>query len=1502
MFIICICFALLQKTGLALEKSPYALSQEKLFTIERQFGAPYPELRLSDQHLFTDAYAQGGDLFQQFIRFLFPISGREKRTPFLSAPYWGVKKPRFKKFEWERFESDHYDFYTYPEGQQSLQQVIRFFEEEYERNNRIFGVQNRFEKKIPIVFYQSRRDFEQSSIVDGPIPEGLGGLTEIFGWKRVTFPFEGENEKFEHVTKHEATHIFQIEKGSRRLPLWFIEGSAETNSIYWDADAEMVIRDAYLNGFFYPIRQLWQIQGTWLMYKIGNYISNMIWDEYGEEGFFKIFDNANVMNFEDNIEASLGVMVSQLEQKVQAKLLLDYGSLLKQQDVVDESESVQEKRIVLDSFKNFYVTGGNVGAQNALFLTYRYEHDAEEIKLVMDREYENESLESFRKGADISDRHVVYSIKRSKQDELRVQEYDFNSESKKITLGQLRKYRWNEIDKIEHPVLTGSNEVYFIGYQQGFSNLYKANLKKGTFKKITEDNRHYDHLDYCPKDQVFVFSREDERDSSVIHYQRNLYIMNRKAEIDKLTNNPAYVHIEPSFSESCNEILFVSDWPSTYNLFSYNRKTKETQVLTNVRVGVRHPFWGPDNTIYYNAYKEMTPTMYQTRFPNLKDIVQRSVRSSKDFSVPLNITQKKSAVSARPVHQDLSAPVLDGLYSYKSRSMIQQSGRPYSVEAFSPMDDRIVVRTSEGLPESGSVRVNRFPYYYEVKGNQIQSLQSNMVATKGVSDPTLSWIKTKLQGQGVVDAWTSVDDKKIFVVVNNRLANDYKEYKSFNELGLYIYDEEKNHLDALPEGPVFDLDQNVQWVSFLKNGYVLIVVAEQKTGPYRVIIYDTSERQYYEMSQDASRFTVSEDRSKMVWKSSNYMFLNFEEQNPTPKKIKIDEGKIKSLSILHTGSIGFVAVDQDSMIWIEIDPKTMAPIQTKKQSIKDEKIEDLIIHQSGFVVASTKGFAKDSKYNLWVWDLHKDKTFKVRQNQAFISQPIARGSFVTFVEKYFQAQPSREFIFHVDSPLEVFEFEPEIKSVLIENNTWVVEGKRSLIDYDLSSNETSIVAKDSIGFDSKDGKIYYSEESGSHFAIKVHDTKTKQNRIVRNEDRHLIKPVMNQDDLNYLAGSTKGWEVRNEQNDNSIDLQTVDIIELEKVKDDQVYAYAKVKHKQNDRQPQHEISEDYPRMYLARPAGRSLKLQSLAAAAAYDGDTVRLLVSGFADNLFGDKGVFVNSILLSDTKFATIGFTDLSQGYSTSFFYNQRQSIDNYGLNFTKDIIMDRYRQISMYSEFEIQSYGSDSSARNAFLSPSFDGNRYYLAKLGSIYAFDITVNDLHGPVSGQRLYFRSEAGLDLEKGRVSNYDINGDIRLYHRILPKFGFAHRLVGGTSQGPIPNIYLLGGNPSFRGVGFDDLEGQNYWVFSEDMRIPVFDFIGAKLFDPLDQMLGFLTRYFDVRSGIYADVGAVWNNVDPADMKYSVGYFINIPTVFGLMIRLHDGLWGEKKFGVWIGTNW
>ena len=109
-------------------------------------------------------------------------------------------------------------------------------------------------------------------------------------------------------------------------------------------------------------------------------------------------------------------------------------------------------------------------------------------------------------------------------------------------------------------------------------------------------------------------------------------------------------------------------------------------------------------------------------------------------------------------------------------------------------------------------------------------------------------------------------------------------------------------------------------------------------------------------------------------------------------------------------------------------------------------------------------------------------------------------------------------------------------------------------------------------------------------------------------------------------------------------------------------------------------------------------------------------------------------------------------------------------------------------------------------------------------------------------------------------------------------------------------------SFRGVGFEDLQGQNYWAFSEDLRLPLFDFLGAKFFDPLDAVIGFLTRYFDVRGGIYADVGSVWFNGAHPDVIHSVGYFFNAPTLFGVNFRFNQGFLGRKHIGIWLGYNW
>ena len=531
---------------------PFASNAEEVITdrsiieADALHGIPLRSARIDDALRAPHVYAAGGDLFEQFIRFIFPLTGRERRTMFMPLPYWGKKKPLYRKYDWHKFESEHFVFLTYTEGEVLLPTVIQYLEQDYEANNRIFGVDHRFTKKIPVLYYQTRRDFEQSTAIAGPVPESLKGLTEIFSWKRVMFPFEGERALLEHVARHEGAHIYQIAKGSRRIPLWFTEGMAETVSVKWDAQADMTIRDAYLNGFFFRLSDLWQIQGSWLMYKEGNFITNLIWDEYGEQGIRRIYDNSGEMSFAKNIEKSLGLEMNELEHKITTALDKRYHHLLERKDILNRAQKVEERKTLLYAHKDFYLSGGLKGPRAALFVNHISRDGKRKKKqIVSDRRFLNESLEFFQKGAWMNDTHIVYSIKRSRRDVIRVVPYTFDQSKRQFSFGKVREFDWEHLPTVSNAVLVDGKKIAFIGYDNGFTNLYLFDMGSNRLTQLTKGDRHISGLDYSPDRKELLFSQEDGPVGALTHYDRNLYTIH----VDSLqqTQNYKYVKLKRTF-------------------------------------------------------------------------------------------------------------------------------------------------------------------------------------------------------------------------------------------------------------------------------------------------------------------------------------------------------------------------------------------------------------------------------------------------------------------------------------------------------------------------------------------------------------------------------------------------------------------------------------------------------------------------------------------------------------------------------------------------------------------------------------------------------------------------------------------------------------------------------------------------------------------------------------------------------------------------------------------
>ncbi len=1485
---------------------------------DRLSGLPLDALRLDDALRNQNVYGQGGDLLEQFIRFIFPITGREKRTMFMPLPYWGPKKPQFKEFDWHRFESQHFNFLTYPEGEEMLPKVVEFIESDHERNNRVFGVHNRFTKKIPILFYQSRRDFEQSNVVHGPVPEGLGGLTEIFSWRRMVFPFEGEMETLEHVAKHEAVHVYQIAKGARRFPLWFIEGEAETNSIKWDAQAEISIRDAYVNDLFFPIDDLWVIQGTWLMYKIGNYIVNLMWDRYGEEGFRKLHENGTHMSFEDNLKKSLNLTLEELNAWVQGSLETKYGFLKRKKDLASRSQTIAEEQRVLHARDRFFISGGVSGPRNALYLNHLgLDGKVTKEEIVSDRRFRNESLASFRKGAWIGAKELVYAIRRSRRDVIRVVPFSFDKEEDCFQLGEPQEYSWDDLDAVNEPVFLGGSELAFIGEENGFTDIYRFDWTTQGREKLTNKGKHISGLDYSPTRKVLVFSQEDEPMPFTAHYDRNLYTLDLGTrKVTQITHTNQLRETSPRFSPNGQKLLYVFDPSGTYDLGEYDFEKQKSQRLTKMKVGALHPQWFGDESLLFNHFEKFAPSIVLATYPSPKEKLQAQVPEGNAVRVDLKgagLLLSENEVKEEPKEMN-SSEETNSFQVENGKASIFFEDDPFRVLEAAHFPDEIVFKTQRGGHGLNSAQVDDRFHYFRLRNGAVQSLSALTIARKGAPKELMKRMDPHLGGRSVVETWTSYDRKQVLVLVNNRLADRSEKFEDEDDLQMFLFDTEGDTMDAVEKGPLDDLDENrLQWVSFLADGKVFFAKGDRPRGPFELSWYDRIFKTHQTLDRDVRAFRISPNRKQIAWRrSGEFWWISTDEtQSSMIEGVEKGTGGRTAFRYLLPSKLMFFAAKKDKGV-AQIFQKGEGTPQ-KLWVSHDQKLElhsAAIDSESPLVAIRAKPKkGKRVPEKLFIWNYETQEMKDISGEGLRFPYLVFRRGYLTFLEE--KKDQSKK---------EAFQWKNGIRARMnsvkqvrkLEEFGWLFDEEGGVWLFDQAKGVNRNLAEESAGFDfdPQGDRLLLSQFNKDFFQIQEINLLNGKRNWLTNSPKHSVYPIVHEKEMVWSEKNEEHrWVLRKEglkqkksSQVTSLSLKGYDLIQLEPRKGGKgtIKAFPTSETpKLNSRSPE---KEGFPRTMFRYPQPSTYKVQSLSAAAAYDGDHFRYFLSGFADNLFSDRGFFVNSMFLGDAKFANAGFSNLTTGNTYSVFYNSRENIDNVGARFTKQFVLDRYRELSTYGDFETQFYGKQTTETQNYVTPEIEDRNFYIVKTGAVYAYDVTVWDRHGPTTGSRIFLRTEAGFDAGNSRLANVDANLDFRLYNRFLPRFGLAHRIVAGTSQGDLANVFLIGGNLSFRGVGFDEMEGQNYWVFSEDLRLPLFDFVGAKFFDPLDQFLGWLTRYFDVRGGIYTDVGAAWFNGEKHDVKYSVGYFVNVPTVLGLTFRWNQGFAGEDGIDFWIGYNW
>ncbi len=538
---------------------------------------------------------------------------------------FGRNKVQYSKFDWHTLSTEHFKVYFYPEMKELAEIGAAYAEEFYKIHQQDFNYS--LADTTPIIFYSNPTHFRETNTTEGLIPDGVGGFTEFIKG-RVVIPFDGSLGNFKHVIGHELTHVFMMTKlnnllslhrqtTGREPPLWFTEGLAEFWSTEWDQTAEMVIKDAVLNGYMVGLQDWEDYYGTFFMYKMGQNALRFIDKTYGHEKILELMENFWMSeDFSDVMKLTLGKNYEEFDKAWLYDLKKTYFPTLASQDNPSAnteilfSKGFGHKPAYYSDGKNQYVyLIGNTNGYTSVFrVNLKNKKDVETI-LEGEKEENFEEFHFFRTGLDISSKGILaFPTKSGPSDALHL--YDLKQEK------VIRSYHFKDLVQIDAPSFTADgNTIAFsaLAYS-GKADLYLFDIPTKKLTRLTND--YYDDRDVTisPDGRFIIFS--SDRTSFGTNNRYNLFLLNVSTGAVSYLTNGDEQDFTPQFSKDGKKIVFTSTlggaqniWYMDLSSFDFNSGTEdkkqapEMKRLTSFTTAAFEPRWVDSNRVVFSCYE-----------------------------------------------------------------------------------------------------------------------------------------------------------------------------------------------------------------------------------------------------------------------------------------------------------------------------------------------------------------------------------------------------------------------------------------------------------------------------------------------------------------------------------------------------------------------------------------------------------------------------------------------------------------------------------------------------------------------------------------------------------------------------------------------------------------------------------------------------------------------------------------------------------------------------------
>lgn len=586
------------------------------------------------------------------IYFLIVVTGESSYSQ-----YFGQNKMRYKKLDFKVYDIPHFNLYYYLKNDSMMNWLANETEVWYKLHQKVLP--DTFTRKNPVIFYNNHPDFQQTTVINGEIGVGTGGVTEAFK-QRVVMPIMQLNQQTRHVLGHELAHAFQYRlvmegRDTTRLenigniPLWMIEGMAEYLSIgKRDAFTAMWMRDAYSRNDIPSLKQMTEQSYKYFPYRYGQAFWSYIGSTYGDTVIMPLFMETAKYGYELGVQRVFGYDAQTISTLWKNSVENAYKALGK-------DTSSRPIGVPLITSAN----GGRMNVSpsispNGKYIVYLSEQDLFSIDMFLADAQTGKmirKLGSKLTNSDIDEFSFIESTGAFSPDSKKFAFSVFSEGKNKLMAVDVEtgKVLFVEAmgDLVEFGNITWSPDgqsVAFSGLKNGYSDLYTFNLNTKELVQLTDDYYSDYQPSYSRDGRFLVFSTDRLAflsNNQTVDIPMNIALYDLQTrQITNLDLFPGGNNLNPLFSIDDKSILFLSNGDGYRNLYSYNLSSKEVYKLTDYFTGISGiTEFSPaislsvTNDLVYSFFKDNGYSIYKSSLSEFTPIITDASRV--DFTAAL---------------------------------------------------------------------------------------------------------------------------------------------------------------------------------------------------------------------------------------------------------------------------------------------------------------------------------------------------------------------------------------------------------------------------------------------------------------------------------------------------------------------------------------------------------------------------------------------------------------------------------------------------------------------------------------------------------------------------------------------------------------------------------------------------------------------------------------------------------------------------------------------------